>query len=167
MNVSTLITSLAAQFAVVDSPYQDTLERAIHIVESGGRLTGDKPILGDWCPRRKVHLSRGPLQISRAYHQDSGVDFPYEMVDDLEHALLTYRAYMHRYARPSRKPEDMTWFEMKARMHNGGPRGHWRLEATQPYWDKIVPQLKSPHTHGVSSSEPHVDGGTNKESRND
>ena len=74
---------------------------------------------------------------------------------------------MHRYARPSRKPEDMTWFEMKARMHNGGPRGHWRLEATQPYWDKIVPQLKSPHTHGVSSNEPHVDGGTNKESRND
>ena len=38
MNVSTLITSLAAQFAVVDSPYHDALERAIHMVESGGRL---------------------------------------------------------------------------------------------------------------------------------
>ncbi len=44
MNIATLITSLAANFAVVDPPYEHALERAIHMVETSGR-TG--PIIGD------------------------------------------------------------------------------------------------------------------------
>ena len=131
-----MLTTLLLSFGLVADIKLTDLECAIWQVESGKKLTGDKPILGDWCPRRKRFMSRGPLQISEAYHKDSGVKFPYHMVDDMEHAVLTMRGFMKRYAREDRKPAGMSWNEMKARMHNGGPRGHWRIEATQKYWEK-------------------------------
>tara|TARA_R100001015_G_C4631072_1_gene193269 strand:+ start:649 stop:1071 length:423 start_codon:yes stop_codon:yes gene_type:complete len=140
MNIATLITSLAANFAVVDHPYETALERAIHMVESSGRLTGDKPILGDWCPHRGEFLSRGPLQISRAAWIDADMPGKYEDVDDLEYSLRTFRKYMARYAterRLGRKPT----LEDEARIWNGGPNGYKRA-ATKPYWNKTLEELK-------------------------
>ena len=140
MNIATLITSLAANFAVVDHPYETALERAIHMVESSGRLTGDKPILGDWCPRRGVYLSRGPLQCSEAAWIDAKMEGKYEDVDDLGYSLQVFRKYMARYAterRLGRKPT----LEDKARIWNGGPNGYKR-SATNGYWKKVLEALK-------------------------
>ena len=140
MNIATLITSLAANFAVVDPPYEHALERAIHMVESSGRLTGDKPILGDWCPHRGVFLSRGPLQISEAAWSDCNMPGKYEDVDDLQYSLQVFRRYIARYAterRLGRKPT----LEDEARIWNGGPNGYKRA-ATKPYWNKTLEALK-------------------------
>ena len=140
MNIATLITSLAANFAVVDPPYERALERAIHMVESSGRTTGDSPILGDWCPRRGRFLSRGPLQISEAAWIDANMPGKYEDVDDLQYSLRVFRRYMARYAterRLGRKPT----LEDEARIWNGGPNGYKRA-ATKPYWNKTLEVLK-------------------------
>jgi hypothetical protein len=140
MNISTLIASLAAQFAVAEPPYEHALERAIHMVESGGRTTGDRPILGDWCPHRGVYLSRGPMQISEAAWIDAKMPGKYEDVDDLQYSLRVFRRYMARYAterRLGRKPT----LEDQARIWNGGPNGYKRA-ATNGYWNKVKEALK-------------------------
>ena len=140
MNIATLITSLAANLAVVDPPYEHALERAIHMVESSGRTTGYRPILGDWCPHRGVYLSRGPLQISEAAWIDAKMPGKYEDVDDLHYSLRVFRRYMARYAterRLGRKPT----LEDQARIWNGGPNGYKRA-ATHGYWNKVKEALK-------------------------
>ena len=131
MNIATLITSLAANFAVVDPPYEHALERAIHMVETSGR-TG--PIIGDGG------ASRGPLQISRAAWKDANMPGKYEDVDDLHYSLRVFRNYMDRYAtkrRLGRKPT----LEDKARIWNGGPNGY-KKQATEVYWRKVLEALK-------------------------
>lgn len=115
------------------------LIRAIHQVESGGRLTEDKPILGDWCPRRQTHLSRGPLQISKAAHIDALEHWPhiggtYTDVDRLDYSISVFNAYMDRYA--SERRVGKATAEIKARIWNGGPNGHVK-KATLPYWEKV------------------------------
>jgi hypothetical protein len=114
------------------------LERAIHQVETSGAITGDTPILGDWCPRRKIHLSRGPLQISRGawkdcLERDPTIGGRYEDVDGLGYSLRIFRTYQSRYATPARV--GTVTDEIKARIWNGGPNGH-KKAATLGYWEK-------------------------------
>lgn len=115
----------------IEPPYRNALEYAIHGVETNWK-TG--PIIGDGG------ASRGPMQISKPFFQDSGCEFAYEKVDDLEHALIVFRKYMDRYVVPYRYnklvPEVMCLDEFTARTQVGGPRGPWR-ESSKPYWTKV------------------------------
>lgn len=120
------------------------LIKAIHQVESGGRLTEDKPILGDWCSTRKEYLSRGPLQISRAAHADALEHWPhiggeYQDVDRLDYSISVFNAYQDRYA--TKKRVGIATPEIKSRIWNGGPNGH-KKDATIPYWSKVQKWLK-------------------------
>ena len=133
--LSFTITALCCALGVDHLPHMTELERAIHMVESGGRITTDEPILGDWCPRRKVYRSRGPLQISEACWRDSGVPGNYEMVDDLAYSIKVFRKYQKRYAVPHRIG-NMDINEAKSRIWNGGPNGH-RKVATEKYWHNV------------------------------
>lgn len=132
-HAKTVTTPSHLHFAV------NPLVSAIHQVESGGRLTGDKPILGDWCEKRQEYLSRGPLQISKAAHQDALEHWPhiggtYTDVDRLDYSISIFNAYMDRYA-TERRVGQVTK-EIKSRIWNGGPNGHIK-KATLPYWEKV------------------------------
>ena len=106
--------------------------KAIHLVESGGRVGG--VILGDGG------RSLGPLQISRAYHTDSRLSGSYESVTNLTYATATMRAYLQRYAPAALAAgESAGRWEACARIHNGGPRGMSR--ATLGYWRKVEAKL--------------------------
>tara|TARA_Y100000034_G_scaffold128393_1_gene182846 strand:+ start:330 stop:761 length:432 start_codon:yes stop_codon:yes gene_type:complete len=92
----------------------------------------------------------GPYQIWHAYWQDA-YDFDeslggtYEDCRDRQYALKVMHCYWRRYCpnefwrardgRGTRKD-----FEVLARIHNGGPRGHKR-EITVKYWDKVKKEL--------------------------
>ena len=143
MNIATFIATLAANSELVAPPYEHALERAIHVVESSGQLTGDRPILGDWCPHRGVYLSRGPLQISEAAWSDATKHDPsiggtYDMVDDLQYSLHIFRAYMDRYATQRRGVYNDY---QRAAIWNGGPRGHHK-ESTRKYSERVVSLLQ-------------------------
>jgi hypothetical protein len=99
--------------------------RALHQVESSGRTSG--LILGDGAK------SRGPLQISRAYHADSRVAGPYERVDDLAYSRRVVEAYLKRYAPQAYLNGDV---ETLARVHNGGPHGALKPQ-TKAYAAKV------------------------------
>lgn len=107
---SLLLTLALAATAHAAPP--ESFWRALHQVESSGRRTG--LILGD------QGRSRGPLQIQRSYHADSGVAGRYEMVDDLAYSRRVVTAYLKRYARAAWDSGDV---DTLARIHNGGPRG--------------------------------------------
>lgn len=98
--------------------------RALHIVETSGRQGA---ILGD------NGRSLGPLQISRAYWQDSRVAGSYEQVTDLAYARRVATAYLKRYARAAWEAGDV---QTLSRVHNGGPAGA-RKSATLPYAEKV------------------------------
>lgn len=104
--------------------------KAIHLVESGGRVGG--VILGDGGK------SLGPLQISRAAWQDSRVGGRYEDVADLAVATAVLRAYLTRYA-PRALAAENDWSTC-ARIWNGGPRGASKT-ATLAYWAKVEGKL--------------------------
>ena len=103
---------------------------ALHQVETSGRLG---PIKGD------NGAALGPLQIHRAYHQDSGVAGPYERCADLDYAKSVVRAYMRRYATERRLGRAVTAQDI-ARIHNGGPNG-WKRKSTLGYWAKVRKEL--------------------------
>lgn len=105
------------------------LVRALHLVETGGR---EGHILGD------NGAALGPLQIHRAYWQDSRVPGRYEDCARLDYSVRVLNAYMRRYCREALISRD---FERIARVHNGGPRGH-RKAATLGYWRKVQKHLK-------------------------
>lgn len=119
-----LILTLALA-ATVNAAPPESFWRALHTVESGGRRTG--LILGD------QGRSRGPLQIQRSYHADSGVAGPYERVDDLAYSRRVVTAYLKRYARAAWDSGDV---DTLARVHNGGPRGHLKPQ-TEAYAAKV------------------------------
>lgn len=102
----------------------ESLWRAIHTVETGGR-TG--PILGD------SGAALGPLQIHRGYWQDSRVPGRYADCADLTYSRRVAEAYLRRYAPRAYAAGD--WRTL-ARVHNGGPAGH-RRSATLPYLRKV------------------------------
>jgi hypothetical protein len=122
LNVPTAMAKSASGSALIE---------AIHQVETSGRLG---PILGDGGD------ALGPLQIHRAYHQDSGVAGPYSRCADFNYSVQVFKAYMARYAtvkRLGRKPT----YEDIARIHNGGPNGYKR-KSTLAYWAKVKKELK-------------------------
>jgi hypothetical protein len=120
-----LILTLALA-ATANAAPPESFWRALHQVESSGRRTG--LILGD------QGRSRGPLQIQRAYHADSGVAGPYERVDDLAYSRRVVTAYLRRYARAAWERGDAMSL---ARVHNGGPSGT-KKRATLAYARKVV-----------------------------
>ena len=83
--------------------------------------------------------ARGVYQIHRRYWIDGtrilGVDWSYDEAVDPDKARQVVRAYLTHYGR------DRTLLE-KARIHNGGPRGH-RKQATLPYARKVVKVLQA------------------------
>ena len=99
--------------------------RAVHLVETGGRLG---PTVGDGG------RALGPLQIHRGCWQDSRVGGRYEDVADLAVATAVLRAYLTRYAPAALASEDWTTC---ARVWNGGPRGASR-SATVGYGRAVV-----------------------------
>jgi hypothetical protein len=103
---------------------------AIHQVESSGRRRNVPP--GD---RGK---SIGPLQISKAYWQDSRVPGHYEDCLHLDYAKEVVVAYMRRWVPVAWERHDA---EVIARVHNGGPRG-MRKRSTEGYWLRVKKVLK-------------------------
>ena len=102
----------------------DSFFRALHVVERSGR-TG--PFIGD------QGRALGPLQIHRAYHQDSRVAGDYSRVADLAYSKRVATAYLKRHAPEAWAKGDV---ETLARVHNGGPRGHLK-PATKGYGVRV------------------------------
>ena len=125
------IAALAAAFAPrIHAAPGPEFFRALHIVETGGRLG---PIKGDGG------RALGPLQIHRAFHQDSGVPGAYENCADLDYSIRVVSAYLRRYAPRAWERADVT---VLARIHNGGPQGH-RKKATLAYAAKVRRALQN------------------------
>jgi len=122
---------------------------ALHQVESGGRITGDKPIMGD------NGKARGPLQIHREYWEDvkNVVRGKYEDVDDLDYATKVVTAYMLKYAKNAIKNGQ---FDIVAKRHNGGPRGDQK-SATLTYATKVMSKMPSEY---VMAKKENVNGST-------
>ena len=104
---------------------------AIHTVETGGALGAIKGDKGK---------ALGPLQIHRAYWQDSHVGNAgdYARCADLEYSKKVVTAYLKRYAPAAWESGDVATL---ARIHNGGPRGHLK-PATLKYSQKVLRVLK-------------------------
>lgn len=122
---------------------------ALHQVESGGRITGDKPIMGD------NGKARGPLQIHREYWEDvkNVVGGKYEDVDDLYYATKVVTSYMLKYANNAIKNGQ---FDIVAKRHNGGPRGD-KKSATLTYATKVMSKMPSEY---VMVKKENVNGST-------
>lgn len=103
--------------------------RALHHVETSGRLG---PIKGD------NGAALGPLQIHRAYWQDSGVPGQYSDCADLAYSRRVVTAYLRRYARNAWDRADVVSL---ARVHNGGPSGA-KKRATLRYGQKVVDSMR-------------------------
>lgn len=104
---------------------------ALHTVETGGALGAIKGDKGK---------ALGPLQIHRAYWQDSRVGNAgdYARCADLEYSKKVVTAYLKRYAPAAWESGDVATL---ARIHNGGPRGNIK-PATKPYAAKVLRVLK-------------------------
>jgi hypothetical protein len=123
----TLLALLLALPAYSAPP--ESFWRALHHVETSGRLG---PIKGD------NGAALGPLQIHRAYWQDSGVPGTYSQCADLAYSRRVVTAYLRRYARNAWERGDA--FSL-ARVHNGGPSGA-NKRATLRYGQKVVAAMK-------------------------
>lgn len=120
-----------------DSPCLPVLFVAMRHVESAGN---DRAI-GDGG------RSKGPYQITRAYWSDAcqfgGVRWNYdELVWSRSHSEQVMLWYWQRYG--------ATTHEQRARMHNGGPRGHLK-PTTLPYWNKVQAAMKADHSNNGRS----------------
>jgi len=116
---------LLALAAAAHAAPPDSFFRALHVVETGGRRGA---ILGD------NGKALGPLQIHRAYWQDSRIGGRYEDCADLNYSKRVVAAYLQRYAPAAWQAGDVTTL---ARIHNGGPRGD-KKQATVNYAAKVM-----------------------------
>jgi hypothetical protein len=111
----------------------DSFFRALHAVETGGRIG---PIKGD----RGAAL--GPLQLHRAYWQDSGVKGSYSQCSDLGYARAVVSAYMQLHAPLAWAAGDCRTLAM---VHNGGPQAlkakGQKKANLETYWKKIQKHL--------------------------
>ena len=119
-----LAALLLALCATAHAAPPDSFWRALHIVETSGR-TG--PIVGDGGK------ALGPLQIHRAYHQDSRVAGDYSRVAELDYSKRVATAYFKRWAPDAIAKGDV---ETLARVFNGGPRGPLK-PATKGYGVRV------------------------------
>ena len=111
---------------VTPSSHPDRLLTALEIVESGG----------DCCAIGDRGKAIGPLQIHYRYWQDAVAwdvelqGFPYTHCFNRDYARRVVAAYWARYA-----PSNAS-YEVLARIHNGGPKGHLKA-STLAYWSKV------------------------------
>jgi len=133
--VGKLIVAMLLYVAVpAQAQTWDTFLDAIQKVETGAEKNPNTAV-GD------NGKALGAYQIWYNYWADAVEHAPelktqgYEAVTDPVYARKVIRAYMDRYA-----PKNATW-EERARIHNGGPKGH-RKSATKAYWTKVQKHLK-------------------------
>lgn len=105
----------------------DNILDAIQRVETGGHRNPSQAV-GDGG------RSIGPLQIQRAYWQDSGVAGRYEQVRDEAYARRVVIAYAKRYEPAALRRGDA---ETLARLHNAGPGWRGKRRATDGYWKRV------------------------------
>jgi hypothetical protein len=132
MKTKLLFLALAS-FATANAAPPEAFWKALHHVETSGRLG---PIPGDFVNGKSQAL--GPLQIHRAYWQDSGVPGRYSDCADLAYSRRVVSAYLRRYARAAWERGDA--FSL-ARVHNGGPSGA-KKRATLRYAQKVVDSMR-------------------------
>jgi hypothetical protein len=111
----------------------DSFFRALHAVETGGRIGA---IRGD------KGAALGPLQIHRGYWLDSGVKGSYSQCSGLAYSRAVVSAYMQRKAPLAWAAGDCRTLAM---VHNGGPqalkaKGQKRTNL-ETYWRKIQSKL--------------------------
>ena len=111
----------------------DSFWRALHAVESGGRIGAIKGDRG---------AALGPLQLHKGYWLDSGVKGSYSQCADLAYARAVVSAYMQRHAAKAWASGDCRALAMT---HNGGPnalkaKGQKRTNL-ETYWKKIQKHL--------------------------
>jgi hypothetical protein len=111
----------------------DSFFKALHAVETGGRIG---PIKGD------KGAALGPLQLHRAYWQDSGLKGSYNQCSDIAYARAVVSAYMQRHAPRAWASGDCRTLAM---VHNGGPsalkaKGQKKANL-ETYWRKIQSKL--------------------------
>lgn len=81
----------------------------------------------------------GPYQIHEEYFIDSKVSGEWELcLTNKEFSERVIIAYWNRYQKNALKSLD---FEILARCHNGGPKGHLKT-STLIYWDKVKKLIK-------------------------
>ncbi len=116
---------LLALCATTQAAPPDSFWRALHLVETSGRIG---PILGD------QGRALGPLQIHRGYHADARIGGDYSRCEDLDYSKRVVTAYLQRFAPAAWAAGDVTTL---ARIHNGGPRGASK-PATVAYGQKVA-----------------------------
>lgn len=79
----------------------------------------------------------GPLQIREGFWKDSKVPGKYSDCADLEYSKRVAIAYYEKWCPMALEMRD---YEIMARIHNGGPKGH-RRSSTLPYWRKVRSML--------------------------
>ena len=121
---------LLALCVTVHAAPPDSFFRALHIVETSGKLG---PTIGD------QGRALGPLQIHRAYHADSRVAGDYSRCADLDYSKRVVTAYLQRYA--PQAWASGTDIETLARVHNGGPKGATK-PATKGYGVRVQALMK-------------------------
>jgi Destabilase len=97
--------------------------RAINFVEASGRVG---MVVGE---RGEI----GPMQISRQYWRDSGVQGAWHQCTNYAYSCKVMDAYFRRFAPDHLQRQD---YEKLARIHNGGPMGH-RRPSTKAYWLRV------------------------------
>ena len=109
---------------------------AIQEVETGGHPDPSKAV-GDGGK------SLGPYQIGHAYWTDSRMEGDYNQVSSIVYSRQVMMAYWRRYV--PKAVESKNW-EILARVHNGGPKGHLK-KATVAYWKKVSKILQGGSSH--------------------
>lgn len=115
-----VVLTVGAQAAMPESFW-----RAMHRVETNGRSGA---VLGD------QGRSLGPLQITRAYHRDSGVAGSYEQCTDLSYSRRVVEAYAKKYEPAAFARGDV---DAIARLHNSGPAWRSKRQLTDAYVSRI------------------------------
>lgn len=124
---ATILVALFAMTEMKNDPKIEKLLDAIERVETGGRN-----VWGDGG------RSRGPMQISRAYWQDSKVQGSWQDVEKRAFARRVVVAYWQRYCPRALAERNLS---VLSRVHNGGPRGASK-RATLPYAAKVMKELR-------------------------
>lgn len=128
--IFTFFIALSINAANLDNKFV----RALHMVESGGRVG---KIVGD------NGRALGPLQIHKSYWQDAvtfdkTIGGSYSDCAKLDYSIKIVTAYLNRYAEKAILSHD---YKKLARIHNGGLKGD-KKEATIEYWNKVNKFLK-------------------------
>ena len=129
-----IILSLLCGGSVFAAQLDAKFVRAVHLVESGGRVG---KIMGD------NGRALGPLQIHKEYWKDAvsfdkSIGGSYSDCADLNYSIKIVTAYLNRYAKNAVANND---YESLARCHNSGPLWSKNKSKTNSYWNKIKKHL--------------------------